>query len=319
MESVKVVSKGMKWSQKAMENAAQQHQYIKVGDKPGHLVLSGAPGRWKKPEHAGDVYLPSLRVAGNPAVVRNLFLSFGIPSADIDQHIASGYTAQNYQLPGFSERFDAEVDAYTAWKKGREAAKKTAGGPGVSLDQLQYFVDQLQAASTVARTTAGSPRVGTAVSPGRAPRVRALADRLADATSKGKVLDVSKMDVAKGTGIKMILPPGANSKKVGVPGLAIVSSNPALYAHAIRQLGPQYEPYVQRYNEMLTQKTVIAAPAATAPAVPPPTYTVPAAVAPFPATQSPLAGGVALPTIPGVVQGTVPVTTLPVIGSPRSP
>ena len=302
MAQVQVVSKGMKWTQKAADAAAQAHQYIKVGDKPGHLLLSGAPGRWKKAEHAGDVYVPSLRVAGNPASIRALFLSLGVPAANVDQHLARSFSVANYQSPGYREAFDAEVAAYKAWKDGKDAQKKVAGGAAVHLDQLQYFVDQLQTASTVARTAAGGASPRATASPGRAPRVRALADRLAEAQKKGKVLDVSKMDVAKGTGIKMIAAPGANSKKVGVAGLAIVSSNPALYAQAVRQLGANYEPYIAQYNARVAQGATLA----PAPAL--------AAVA----ATSPLAGGVALPTIPGAVgfgAPTLPLATSP-IGSP---
>lgn len=309
MAQVQVVSKGMKWTQKAAEAAAQQHQYIKVGEKPGHLLLTGAVGRWKKPQHAGDVYVPSLRVAGNPAVIRNLFLGLGVAGQTIDQHLARAYTLQNHAQPGFREAFDAEVEAYRVWKEGHDATKRATGAGAVRLDQLQYFVDQLQAASTVARTAAGSPAAAAAgrVSPGRAPRVRALADRLADATKKGKVLDVSKMDLAKGTGIKMINPPGANSKKVGVAGLALVSSNAANYAHAVRNLGANYEGYIQRYAERAAQGTTLgAAPAVVSPVV--------GRVPTLPVATSPLAGGVALPMIPGTL-GVRPATTLP-IGSP---
>ena len=56
MAQVTVVSKGMRWSQEAANKARENHQYIKVGPKPGYLLLSGAAGRWKKPETAGDVY-----------------------------------------------------------------------------------------------------------------------------------------------------------------------------------------------------------------------------------------------------------------------
>ena len=301
-----VVAKGTKWSPKAMEAAAQAHQYIKIGDKPGHLLLSGAPGRWKKAVHSGDVYVPSLRVAGNPAAIRQLFLALGNDANTVDQHLARSYSAANYQSPGYSAAFDAEVAAYKAWKEGKDAQKKVAGGAGVSLAQLQYFVDNLPAATTVARTTAaGSPRAGA--SPGRAPRVQNLASRLAEAQKKGKVLDVSKMDVAKGTGIKMINPPGANSKKIGVQGLAIVSSDPALFAHAVRQLGGNADQWIAAYNSRLAAGGNIAAPAA-----------LPAATT-LPAVASPLAGGVALPIIPGTLggfPGTLPYATSP-IGSPK--
>ncbi len=323
MAQVQVVSKGMRWSQPASDKARMNHQYIKIGAKPGHLLLSGAPGRWKKPETAGDVYVPSLRVAGNPTVIRNLFLSMRVPATVIDQHLAASYNAANYQA-ALKATFDAEVEQYKAWKAQRDIAKKAAGGPSVNLSQLQYFVDQLQAASTVARTAAGSPRV--AGSPGRAPRVKALNTRLADATSKGKVLDVSKLDTTKGTGIKMIARPGPNSKKIGVPGLDIVSSNPALFAHAVRQLGAQYEPYIQQYNTLVAQKTAIVAAPLAAPAFPAAPVATPFMTAlattplaavptfPVPGAASPLAGGVALPTIPGAGV-TFPAATLP-IGSP---
>jgi hypothetical protein len=310
MSQVQVVSKGMRWTQDAANKAAQNHQYIKIGTKPGHLLLSGAPGRWKKPETAGDVYVPSLRVAGNPAMIRQLFIGLGVPAGTIDQHLANAYTAQNYQ-GAMKANFDREVAAYKAYKSSKDAEKKDSGGPSVNLSQLQYFVDQLQSASTVARTTTGSPR---AASPGgRATRVKALATRLADATSKGKVLDVSKYDTAKGTGIKMIARPGPNSKKIGVPGLDIVSSDAGLYAAAVRQLGAQYEPFINQYNSMVAQKTaVVVPPQMAAPTLPAASPT--AAVPTFPVGgASPLTGGVALPTVPGA--GTLPATTLP-IGSP---
>ena len=321
MAQVQVVSKGMRWTQDAANKAAAEHKYIKVGQKPGHLLLSGAPGRWKKPETAGDVYVPSLRVAGNPAVIRQLFIGLRVPAATIDQHLAAAYNVENFRT-ALKASYDQEVANYKAWKGQRDALKKAAGGPSVNLEQLQYFVDQLQAASTVARTTAGSPRAG---SPGRAPRVKALATRLADAAAKGKVLDVSKLNPVKGTGIKMIAAPGPNSKKIGVPGLAIVSSDPALFAHAVRQLGAQYEPAIGQYNAIVAQKTaVVAAPMAAPTLAPPisPTYMAPLATSPavvptFPAATSPaFTGGFALPTVPGATAvPTLPGTALPV-GSP---
>ena len=304
MSQVTVVSKGMRWTQEAANKAAQNHQYIKVGPKPGYLLLSGAPGRWKKPETAGDVYVPTLRVAGNPAVIRQLFIGLGVPAADIDAHLARAYTVANYE-GAMKAAFAAEVAAYSAYKKAKDVNKAAAGGPEVSLDDLEYFVAELGKATTVAKTTAGSPK--TAGSPrGRAGRVQDLAKRLAEATAKGKVLDVSKMDLVKGTGAKMAIQPGPNSKKVGVAGLAIVSSDGARYAAAVRQLGAQYEPYIAQYNAVVARKGAVAAPLVTSP-VGAPT---------LPAPGSPLAGGVNLPFAGGLptVPGTATVGSPP--GSP---
>ena len=304
MSQVTVVSKGMKWDQAAANKAKENHQYIKIGPKPGYLLLSGAPGRWRKPETAGDVYVPSLRVAGNPAVIRQLFIGLGVPAASIDQHLAQSYTAANFETT-MKAAFDAEKAAYDQYKKAKDANKAVAGGPDVTLAELDYFVSELGKATTVAKTTAGSPKA--AGSPrGRAGRVQDLSKRLADAAVKGKVLDVSKMDLAKGTGAKMIANPGPNSKKVGVAGLAIVSSDPARFAAAVRQLGAQYEPYVAQYNAAVARKgAVLAAPVGS-----------PAGIPALPAPGSPLAGGVALPFAGGLptVPGTATVGSPP--GSP---
>jgi len=306
MAQVTVVSKGMKWTQDAAAKAAQNHSYIKVGDKSGHLLLSGAPGRWKKAETATDVYVPSLRVAGNPVLIRQMFIALGVPAADVERHLAVAYTAQNYQT-SMKAQFDAETAAYKAYKGQKDAVKEATGGPSVTLADLEYLVSELGKATTVART-ATSPRAAAASPRGAGRgvgRVQPLAKRLADAVSKGKVLDVSKMDAAKGTGIKMIANPGQNSKKVGVAGLAIISSDAGTYAAAVRQLGPQYEPYVAQYHAARK------APVVGAPALP----VSPRGVAPLlPAlARSPLAGG--LPTIPGLL----PTTALPVGSPPGSP
>jgi len=328
MAQVQVVSKGMKWSQEAATKAAQNHQYIKVGDKSGFLLLSGAPGRWKKVETAGDVYVPSLRVAGNPALIRQMFIGLGVDPRVIDQHLAQAYTAANYNTT-MKAAFDAETAAYKAHKGTKDVARAAAGGPAVTLADLQYFVDEYSRATTVAR--AGSPRGSPRASPRKSPRkrspgrksprrarstsrvgrVRPLAERLADARSKEKVLDVSKMDLATGTGIKMIAHPGPGSKKVGVVGLEIVSSDPATYAAAVRLLGAQYEPYVAQYHAASSRKAaVVAAPPLAVAGSPRSTGTT----LPPLAGRSPLVGGVPLPGLP-TMPGVLPSVTQPV-GSP---
>lgn len=329
MAQVQVVSKGMKWTQEAANKAAQNHQYIKVGDKPGFLLLSGAPGRWKKAETAGDVYVPSLRVAGNPALIRQMFIGLGVDSRVLDQHLAQAYTAANYNTT-MKAAFDAETAGYKTHKGTKDVARAAVGGPVVTLDDLQYFVDEYSRSTTVAR--AGSPRGSPRKSPRKSPRsksprgkrsprrsgsagrlgrVKPLAERLAEATSKGKVLDVSKMDLSKGTGVKMIVHPGAGSKKVGVAGLDIVSSDAAAYAAAVRMLGAQYEPYVAQYAAASSRKAaVVAAPPLSVAGSP---RSVAGSLPPL-AARSPLVGGVPLPGLP-TMPGVLPTTAQPV-GSP---
>src|SRR5680860_1078584 len=138
MAQVQVVSKGMRWSADAAAKAKENHQYIKVGPKSGFLLLSGAPARWKKPETSGEIYVPSLRVAGQPAAIRQLFLSLGVPANVVEQHLAASYNAGNFEA-AMGANFNAETDAYYGFKKQRDLVKG-ATGPTVTLDDLSYFV-----------------------------------------------------------------------------------------------------------------------------------------------------------------------------------
>lgn len=297
-----VVSKGMKWTEAAATKAAQNHQYIKLGPKPGYLLLSGAPGRWKKPETSRDVYIPQLRAAGDPTVLRRVFNRV----SNFEAILADGYNASNYNTTK-KPAFDAEIAMYKQYKASKDAAKAANGGPSVTLDRLQYLVDNVSQATTVARTTSTSPR-GTSprgTSPRRrAGRVPDLAKRLQDAKRKGKVLDVSNMDLVKGTGIKLIKTPGEGSKKIGVAGLEIVSSKPEPYASVVQKLGPQFSRYIDEWNRLYQSKNMVApmavpvastlgqsvgSPVAALP-------TLPIASSPL---GSPLAGGMALPLVPG--------------------
>ncbi len=319
MSTGKAAAKG--WTVEARDKAVAAHQYIKVGDKGGHLLLSGAPNRWKKPEHAGDVYVSTFRVAGPEAAVRNYLVAAG---QDANAALAQAYRASNYATT-MKAAFDAEVAAYKAYKDSR-AAVKAASGDAVQLDRLDYYVDNLSAAKE--RTKAASPKSprrsprkspakkapakgkgrgkgkgkGKRASPRKSPRAtrgptKSLMQRVQEAAAAGKVVDVSKMTAA-GTGARTIPAPGPKAKKVGVAGLALVSDNAASFATAVRMLGPEYEGYIARYG-------VAASPAASPRGSPRP--------APLPAT-SPVVGGSALPPVPGALP------TFPAIGSPgRSP
>lgn len=245
-----VQAKGMKWSLEAAQNAASRHEYIKVGPNAGTLHLTGAKNRWKKPENQGDVYVPTLRVVGTPAAISQLFVQqLGYQAGEIQQHLAGAYTAQNVD-GALRGQFDAESSAYKTYKSGVTAQKK-AQGPGISLADLPYLVQELDNATKAARA---AKQVGSPRSPGaRAGRTRPLLQRLQDARAKGKLLDVSNMK-PNGTDIKMIPATlGPASKKVGVPGLEIVSSNPANYAAAVAMLGAGYEGFTARYNQQVNQ------------------------------------------------------------------
>ena len=292
MEQATVVEQGMSWTEEANNKALASHNYIKIGRGSGHLLLSGAPGRWKKSEFAGDVYIPSLRVAGNPNTIRELFISLRYPPSNIDQHLAASYTLGNYKTT-MKGNFDAEVESYKVYKKQKDMLKKSVGGPTILLSDLEYYIRELPRARVALRTTT---RESLGV---KARGLQPLAARLAKLTA-GKVLDVSKMDMVKFTGIKSMPRPGANSSKIGVANLNIVSSDPVKYAKAIELLGPDYTHFLHDYNVAVQRKTVvIQAP----PTVPLGRQGVPT----LPTATSPLIGGGSLPMIPGI------------LGSPTSP
>ncbi len=114
----------LRWSQDELQKAGNDHYYLEIGPKAdfpigsgpvGRLLLIDAPKRWENPETAGDVYVPSLRVAGYPVIIRQMFIRMGVPAEQIDQHLAHAYTAANYNTT-MKHNFDSEVAAYKEYK-----------------------------------------------------------------------------------------------------------------------------------------------------------------------------------------------------------
>lgn len=285
---LKMTTQGSKqtWTEAARDAAIAKHEYIKVGDKGGTLALTGAVARWKK--HPGDLYIPALRVAGSPADLRQLL------GANYDGYAQQAYTAQNYR-GAMKAQFDAEVAARQAYKKSIKGAGATST---IRLERLDFYTDKDRLAEAIKKgkekktTKASSPRAG---SPRRSGKT--LMDRLRSLKA-GTVLDASNMDLGKGTGIRTIKKPTERSKKIGVQGLDLVSSDAGKYAAAVRMLGSEYEGYIARY--------------ASAAVGPVPAPASPSMV-PAPAT-SPLA---ALPTSPSLGGLQLPMAGLPpAIGSP---
>lgn len=243
-----------KWTDEKFKNAQRHHQYIKIGPTAGFLLLSGAPGKWKK--GSDDIYVPSLRVVGSRADVRQLLASRGVSPSQTGDYLASAYTRDNYNTTHRAE-FDAEVAQYKAYKKVRDAERERRAASGLTLAQLRGLAEQIKEARPYTESTGTrSPRGGK-----RTGRTRPLADRVNSAREKGKVLDVSNMGPNM-TNIKMIAVPGGNSKKKGVEGLPVVSSDAANYAQVVRALAGtdpsvDAEAYIARYNEVVSQGSAL--------------------------------------------------------------
>ena len=264
------------WTEEKQKAAQAARNYIKLGDKRGQLLLSGAAKRWETDPNF--VYVPSLRVAGTPQDIERIL------GADSRAHIAQGYTAASVQG---AQRAAYEAELADLAANRTKGAKKAvaAADNGVSIARYAALVDEATVEGAARSPRGRSPRAKSAspkakkagrksaspkakkagrksASPKRkagrksaSPKAkkagrksagspkgkrgaRPLADKIA-ALSAGKVMDVSKLRV-DGSGAKAIkVPTSARSSKVQVPGRMIVSDNKRGINAAAKLLGDE--------------------------------------------------------------------------------
>jgi len=242
-----VVQRNDRITTEDIRRAAERHVYIKLGEKPGELLLSGALKRWKSPAHASDIYVPEYRVVGPPAAVRRVLLASNIPAAEVDRVMNNGYTADSLATnQAIYAAYEDELQQLFAYQEALKAKRQPSPQTAITVDTLLAWEKQLKDASTTT-TGATATRRRTAVGGKAGSRRKPLAERLAAAEAAGKVLDVSLgVDAAK----MVVRPTGRTSKKKGPPGVAVISSDPKSFAEAMRLLGPDYARYVAEYNQM---------------------------------------------------------------------
>ena len=90
----------------------------------------------------------------------------------------------------------------------------------------------------------GDPYFGTEIRKEMLTRLRRF---LSNPLAEERVLDVSRMS-PNGVGIRSIYKPGSGSRKKGVPGIKVVSSNRENYVTFMKMLGPKYMKYVDEYD-----------------------------------------------------------------------
>jgi hypothetical protein len=253
------------WTEEKQKAASAARNYIKLGDKRGQLLLSGAAKRWEA--EPNFVYVPSLRVAGTPQDIERIL------GVDARQHIAQGYTAASV-VGALRAQYEAELADLKA--NGRKGTKKAvAQDTGVSIARYAAMVDDATVEGGAARSprsksprsksaspkrkagakkarksaspkrkSTGAKKARKSASPKRAGRKSASpkkGGRKAAGSPRGKrgarpladkiaALTAGKvMDVSKlrvdGSGAKAIKMPGEKSRKVQVPGRMIVSDN----------------------------------------------------------------------------------------------
>lgn len=251
-----VTKAGPSWTDALFAENSAKHVYTAVGTKRT-LKLKGAPLRWSK-NFPNDIYVPSLRVVGTEAEIREAFTSQGLAAPrgmSLDSHIAGAYRQGNFKST-MKPAFDAEVKAFTEWQErtgGKKVRAARAAAPAVDFEAFKA-AKAVHGSTTVvdAPPKAKAPK---AASTGTTGRTQPLATRLAKATAEGRFIDVSKLDTATNVGARVHNDVGPNSGKIHVAGLNIISSDGVKYAFAVNQLGlANASAYIAAFNERVAAR-----------------------------------------------------------------
>lgn len=263
-------NKSLKWSREKAEEAAKKFEFIRVGGAKNVSTrrLSGA-GRSVWPKNPDDVFHTGYRISGKPADVRAaLELSQELTPEEIDETMETVITYGNHTVPdaqgGMKEEYDNEIANYEAWKNQEsqtDAKKKSKKSftTQYTLPNAVWFAanlktaqvvtkDSMVASKTAGKTTKVAKGAKTAAKTGKGGKAAPLLQRIQEATTAGKVVDVTEMG-DQGTGARTKPKPGNKSKLLHsshLPGLA--SETVEKYTAALRML-PGGE---AAYHEALT-------------------------------------------------------------------
>jgi hypothetical protein len=248
-----------------IEEARANHSYIRVtGKKNKNISISGIYRTFENHATSNYVYVPALRLMGDPEDVRNAILSLRWMGAngevmsytpqEADAYVASGLNKNNYNIinayvpddqGGMEDTLLREIEESTEARKGIKKEKSVNKLPPVSLENLRDVWEQV---------TGKIETTVTKASPSSSRRRQTLAERYRN-LAPGKVLDVSAFNSVTGTGAAAKPAPPLTSSKIGVPGVHVVSNNPATYEAAVTEIfGPQEGARLtEQYNRMALQ------------------------------------------------------------------
>lgn len=275
-------------------SARATHSYIDANGKSNKKSILGAKNHFAK--HPEDVYVCDYHVVGTPDAVRSMLVASGLPESEANRAIAAGYTSSNFQTT-MKAQFEAELASRMAFNQSNPKKKsKDTGANFVHLREIPGVLQGIKNADKAKKTPRGSKPAKAKKSP-KKPGVRQTIDKRISGLKPGKVLDVSNM-TEDGDKVKPIDVPGEKSKKYGVEGLQIVSSNFENFERAVNSLPddkyPNKAQYIEAYRNHRSDKGGLTVAARSAPA---------AVSAPAPSVKAPL--GVA-PKPVGMVRRTTP-------------
>ncbi len=259
MATAKIVTKGPRWTPEMAEKALQECKYIKAGDKTGPRVITGARRMWEKPGHEDDVYLPIERLTGSREEVASILRSAGKSESEIAHALANAYTKESVLGPNATKReaFEREEQACRQYRQG---LAKESEKPLKTISEMAELIKGISGSNTSSKKAPNNKKKSTnmtttTTTTNKGPRT-SLSSKIKNLAT-GKVIDVSKMN-EDGTGAKTANQPKPSSKKIGVEGLPLVSSNPETYARAISILISEGDPdlkiteeYITKYNEIM--------------------------------------------------------------------
>jgi len=304
------------WTLEALDDAKVKQQFIFVSPAGASRVyIIDAQTLWRT--NPDIIFQTGYRIAGTPEDITNVLLQQGIDPTNIEELMASAITSNNYAHE-LAEIYNEETASYNAWR--RAVIKANVDAPGVKLFDVMVAINP--EILTRVKTDKQAKAMGLTTGLPKKTRGRAI-ESLFDKIARlppGKFLDVSKLEPS-GTGTHPTDAPTKRSRKYGVPGLPIISSNLDRYLLAIRMLPggeAQYANEVAQIRELFARLQT--GPIITIPGGP--TNTVPLI------TTAPRMPGTTIniptfPRIPGTV--TVPVvqqtpdTTINIPTFPRIP
>lgn len=244
------------WTVEKYNKALSENKYIKADGKSGELKLTGAARRW---EQSPDiVYVPQYRVVGTPSEIRRVLSEAGVTQEDVEAAIEEGYTLDNHaENPGYLSEIKLLTEANTSKRGPRKRGQ-------IDLTQLDNIVSDLKSIKIETRTRSKSStkkgtkkkEKGPKTSPGRRGPRATLAQRINNASEKGRVIDVSTWKAGPGyEGVKPTDIPTAKSQKIFVPGLAVISNNLENYQRAVDEIGlPEYQRFVDEFKKILAAR-----------------------------------------------------------------
>ena len=250
--------------------------FYKVTGSRNNIKISNAPQYWQK--HPETIYLAGIHLAGSYQDLFQTITDLGYDANTVQNTIqAQGITAQNYQTDK-AQLFNnavAEQKAVPSDKAKTSAAKRAEDQIILNkIDSFTMHVKNVRASGNKLKGGAVKVAGGTTTTTGgRGQRAVAisLADRVAEAVAKGKVVNVSNIsqpgmlmdgNMVLKKNFKIVDAPGPKSRKLRwVQGLNIASDNPVAYKQAATILGRP--DFATRYEQAYGVQAVMS-PALTA-------------------------------------------------------